>query len=69
MISLSILGCMLRVTRSFGMIKPKNHWGQTSLNPCSTVVTLEKGAHELEDYEGNKLAMPKNGLCLKIYYG
>ena len=29
---------------------------------------LEKGAYELEDYEGNMLAEPRNGLYLKIYY-
>ena len=29
---------------------------------------LEKGAYDLEDYEGNKLAEPINGLYLKIYY-
>jgi hypothetical protein len=29
---------------------------------------LEKGAYELEDYEGNKLVEPRNGLYLKRYY-
>jgi hypothetical protein len=29
---------------------------------------LEKGAYELEDYEGNMLVEPKNGLYLKRYY-
>jgi hypothetical protein len=29
---------------------------------------LEKGAYELEDYEGNTLADTRNGLYLKIYY-
>jgi hypothetical protein len=29
---------------------------------------LEKGAYELEYYEGNMLAEPRNGLYLKIYY-
>jgi hypothetical protein len=29
---------------------------------------LEKGAYELEDYEGNVLVEPKNGLYLKRYY-
>jgi hypothetical protein len=29
---------------------------------------LEKGAYELEDYEGKKLVEPRNGLYLKRYY-
>jgi hypothetical protein len=29
---------------------------------------LEKGAYVLEDYEGNMLVEPRNGLHLKIYY-
>jgi hypothetical protein len=29
---------------------------------------LEKGAYELEDYEGNMLGEPKNGLYLKRDY-
>jgi hypothetical protein len=29
---------------------------------------LEKGAYELEYYEGNMLAEPRNGLYLKRYY-
>ena len=29
---------------------------------------LEKGAYELEDYEGNMLVEPRNGIYLKIYY-
>ena len=29
---------------------------------------LEKGAYELVDYEGNKLARPQNGLYLKQYF-
>jgi hypothetical protein len=29
---------------------------------------LEKGSYELEDYEGNMLVEPRNGLYLKIYY-
>jgi hypothetical protein len=29
---------------------------------------LEKGAYELEDYEGNMLDKPRNGIYLKIYY-
>jgi hypothetical protein len=29
---------------------------------------LEKGAYELEDYEGNMMDEPRNGLYLKIYY-
>ena len=29
---------------------------------------LRKGAYELVDYEGNKLARPRNGLYLKQYF-
>ena len=29
---------------------------------------LQKGAYELVDYEGNKLARPQNGLYLKQYF-
>ena len=29
---------------------------------------LKKGAYELVDYEGNKLARPRNGLYLKKYF-
>jgi hypothetical protein len=29
---------------------------------------LEKGAYELEYYEGNMFSKPKNGLYLKRYY-
>ena len=29
---------------------------------------LKKGAYELVDYEGNKLARPRNGLYLKQYF-
>ena len=29
---------------------------------------LEKGAYELDDYEGTTLAEPRNGLYLKKYY-
>ena len=29
---------------------------------------LEKGAYDLVDYEGNKLARPRNGLYLKQYF-
>ena len=29
---------------------------------------LQKGAYELVDYEGNKLARPRNGLYLKQYF-
>ena len=29
---------------------------------------LQKGAYELVDYEGNKLAKPRNGLYLKQYF-
>jgi hypothetical protein len=34
-----LLDCMSRVTWSSCMIKTKKHWGQTSLNPCGTVLT------------------------------
>jgi hypothetical protein len=30
--------------------------------------TLQKGAYELVDYEGNILPEPRNGLYLKKYY-
>ena len=36
--------------------------------PYMVKCVLEKGAYELEDYEGNSLAEPRNGLYLKIYY-
>lgn len=29
---------------------------------------LQKGTHELVDYEGNALSQPQNGLYLKKYY-
>jgi hypothetical protein len=29
---------------------------------------LEKGSYELVDFEGNKLAEPRNGLYLKKYF-
>ena len=29
---------------------------------------LQKGAYELIDYEGNRLARPRNGLYLKQYF-
>jgi hypothetical protein len=35
--SIYVLGSTLRVTWSFYMIKPKNHWGKASSNPCGTV--------------------------------
>jgi hypothetical protein len=37
---------------------------------CPYIVrrVLEKGAYKLEDYEGNKLVKPRNGLYLKKYY-
>jgi hypothetical protein len=36
--------------------------------PYIVLRVLEKGAYELEDYEGNKLVEPRNGLYLKRYY-
>jgi hypothetical protein len=72
MIGLSILASTLRVTWFSCMTKPKNYWGQASSTPCGTVLIscdiLEKGAYELEYYEGNMLDEPKNGLYLKRYY-
>jgi hypothetical protein len=37
-------------------------------SPYIVRCVLEKGAHELEDYEGNMLDEPRNGLYLKRYY-
>ena len=34
-------------------------------NPYVISKVLQKGAYELVDYEGNKLARPRNGLYLK----
>jgi hypothetical protein len=45
-----------------GKFKPMWH------GPYIVRCVLEKGAYELEYYEGNKLAEPRNGLYLKIYY-
>jgi hypothetical protein len=45
-----------------GKFKPMWH------NPYIVRRVLEKGAYELEDYEANKLAKPRNGLYLKKYY-
>ena len=45
-----------------GKFKPMWH------DPYIVRCVLEKGAYELEDYEGNKLAEPINGLYLKRYY-
>jgi hypothetical protein len=45
-----------------GNFKPTWH------NPYIVRCVLEKGAYELEDYEGNMLAKPMNGLYLKRYY-
>jgi hypothetical protein len=45
-----------------GKFKPIWH------GPYIVRCVLEKGAYELEDYEGNKLVEPRNGLYLKRYY-
>jgi hypothetical protein len=44
-----------------GKFKPMSH-------PYIVQRVLEKGAYELEYYEGNMLVEPRNGLYLKIYY-
>jgi hypothetical protein len=66
MIGLSFLSSILRVTWSSYITNPKNRWWQASSTPCGTVLivrhVLEKGAYELEDYEGNMLVEPINGL-------
>jgi hypothetical protein len=36
--------------------------------PYIVQCVLEKGAYELQDYEGNKLVEPRNGLYLKQYH-
>jgi hypothetical protein len=45
-----------------GNFKPMWH------DPYIVRRVLEKGAYELEYFEGNMLAEPMNGLYLKIYY-
>ena len=45
-----------------GKFKPMCH------GPYIMRHVLEKGAYELEGYEGNMLAGPRNGLYLKRYY-
>jgi hypothetical protein len=45
-----------------GKFKPMWH------GPYIVRCVLEKGAYELEYYEGNKLVKPKNGIYLKRYY-
>jgi hypothetical protein len=45
-----------------GKFKPM--WHDLYIVRC----VLEKGAYELEYYEGNMLAAPRNGFYLKIYY-
>jgi hypothetical protein len=47
-----------------GIGKLKTMWH----GPYIMLCVLEKGAYELEYYEGNMLAEPRNGLYLKIYY-
>ena len=36
--------------------------------PYIVLKVLEKGAYELVDHEGNKLARPRNGLHIKQYF-
>ena len=38
------------------------------LGPYIMSKVLKKGAYELIDFDGNKLAKPRNGLYLKKYY-
>jgi hypothetical protein len=45
-----------------GKFKPMWH------GPYIVRCVLEKGSYELEYYEGNMLAKPKNWIYLKIYY-
>ena len=45
-----------------GKFKPMWH------GPYIMWCVLEKGAYELEYYEGNMLVEPRNGIYLKIYY-
>ena len=45
-----------------GKFKPMWH------GPYIVRRVLEKGAYELEYYEGNMLDEPRNGFYLKIYY-
>jgi hypothetical protein len=47
-----------------GVDKFKPMWHGPYIVRC----VLEKGAYELEYYEGNMLVDPRNGLYLKIYY-
>ena len=47
-----------------GSGKFKSMW----IGPYIVSRVLKKGAYELTDYEGNKLAEPRNGLYLKKYY-
>jgi hypothetical protein len=72
-ISLSVLGCtcegdlvllydQAKEPLGAGKFKPMWH------GPYIVRRVLEKGAYELEYYEGNMLAEPRNGLYLKIYY-
>ena len=72
MIDLCVLVFSRRGILSWFMIKIKIPWGQENSNHCGMVPTLSlkssKGAYELVDYEGNRLARPRNGLYLKQYY-
>jgi len=49
---------------SLGPRKFKSMW----ISPYIVSRVLKKGAYELKDYEGNKLAEPRDGLYLKKYY-
>ena len=44
--------------------KFKSMW----LGPYVVSNVLKKGAYKLNDYDGNKLSNPRNGLYLKKYY-
>ena len=47
-----------------GTGKFKSMW----IGPYIVFRVVKKGAYKLRDYEGNKLAEPRNGLYLKKYY-
>ena len=49
---------------TFGAGKFKPLW----YGPYTISKVLQKGAYELVDYEGNRLARPQNGLYLKQYF-
>jgi len=53
-----------QVKEPLGESKFKPMWN----DPYIVRRVLEKGAYEIEEYEGNMLVEPRNGLYLKIYY-